>query len=145
MKVKINAFVALVILTLLALPLSAQRNKRSQSRRLSIDEEAMQQATKYWDRVLTPCGDSYYTKMFYEGAQTGGNLSPSMQGYWIYQFKGISIQTQGQKAEQRLTEADILNGRRPGGEGWFGKSTLQYRVARLGRHEHEAAPLNLYW
>ena len=141
---KRNAFLALIILSLWILPLSAQR-RRNQSRRLTIDEEAQQQAASYWNSVLTPCGDSYYTKMFYEDFQTGGNLSPSMQGYWIYQFKGISIRTEGQKSEQRLSEADILNGRKPSGETWSGKSILQYRVARLGRHEPDASASDLYW
>jgi len=53
---KRNAFLALIILSLLILPLSAQC-RRNQSRRLAIDEVAQQQAANYWTSVLKDIDD----------------------------------------------------------------------------------------
>ncbi len=141
--------IAVMLLLSNVTKMNAQRHRTGQPRAgLSLDEEARLEADKYWRRVLTKCGDSFYTKSYVEGDQD--RLSPSMRGYWIFQMKDISISTQGQaRPEVKLSRADILNGAKAPrvGEGteWSGTTTLSVAVARTGHHENEDPEQKLTW
>jgi hypothetical protein len=75
-------------------------------------------------------------------------MPPSYRGYTVYEFKGILIETKGQRVEQSpLSAADVLNGvkRETNGPIWNGNSYLQYNVARMGTHSDGDLPGKLSW
>jgi hypothetical protein len=139
---------------------SAQRRRPSNEspRKLTLDEEARQEAEKYWEHTFARCGDSFIAKSFYDRDDLA-KVSPvnvtlylgkDIFGYRILELKGRQIITEGSAPrEVPLSEADILNGVKaptPGhGLQWSGHTTFRWRVGRVATHNVDDPPGKLTW
>lgn len=100
-------YLTVAVLALTALLVSCGLSSRSSS----LTSEANQEAEKYWNSVMSKCGDSYY------GIRKEGNFSEGT----LYQFKEPQITFK----EQKVSDAERLNGLE-----YAGTTTVTYKAFR---------------
>ncbi|HEU0144350.1 MAG TPA: hypothetical protein VFQ47_06160 [Nitrososphaera sp.] len=125
------ALLTLFILTLLSssLPSKAQRNQRR-----SLDDQALEQAQRFFSGMYTKCGEHYYYK-YNRGLA------------FLYQCKySPSISVKGETFQPRpLSEADRLNGVDPLPISWDGVAIINLGLCRHQTYYQKDEPGYSAW
>jgi hypothetical protein len=119
----LGIYLALSVLILIP-DISSKANPLTQ--RNSIDQEAQKEAEAFWKGIIVKCGES----STWEFTPKNGNRV----GTKIYEARGlINVKVKGHPQQQRpLTEAEKLNGVKPSGKQWVGKTWVEVKVLRNG-------------